>query len=145
MLTLEVNEPGKRNDGRLHFRDLTAEQVGRLSNGCGPKGFVKVPDFVFRRSCQHHDFKYWRGKSGSLIDKSRDRRQADLQFLFSMFRSIERRLDRDLWRDAYRTAHIYFSWCRRAGWLAYNWGPERGAADLDSPCRGTQRGGLGRT
>lgn len=63
----------------LHFADLTPEQRARICNGCGPKGnFVPVPDFLFTASCDHHDFRYWRG--GIELD----RLAADNEFLYAM-------------------------------------------------------------
>lgn len=46
----------------LKYKDLTAEQKKFICNGCGAKGgLVKPPSFIFKASCNHHDFKYWKG------------------------------------------------------------------------------------
>ena len=46
----------------LKYKDLTSEQKKFICNGCGSKGgIVKVPNFIFKASCNHHDFRYWLG------------------------------------------------------------------------------------
>jgi len=48
----------------LKFKDLTITQKAKICNGCGAKGgWIKVPNFIFLASCDHHDFKYWLGCS----------------------------------------------------------------------------------
>ena len=46
----------------LKYKDLTKEQKKHICNGCGGKGgWIKPPDFKFKASCNHHDFKFWKG------------------------------------------------------------------------------------
>lgn len=46
------------------FHLLTPEQLKYVTNGCGPKlGYLDllVPDFMYLRACQLHDWIYWSG------------------------------------------------------------------------------------
>lgn len=46
----------------LKYSDLNEEQKKYICNGCGGKGgMIKPPNFIFKASCNHHDFKFWRG------------------------------------------------------------------------------------
>jgi hypothetical protein len=55
----------------LKYRDLTQEQKEKICNGCGSKGgFIKPPNFIFKASCNHHDFNYWRGNTKELKKKA---------------------------------------------------------------------------
>jgi len=46
------------------YKDLTPEQKKHICNGCGGKGgVVKPPNFIFKASCNHHDFLFWIGFS----------------------------------------------------------------------------------
>ena len=57
------------------YSDLTPEQKDKICNGCGVKGlFIKVPDFLFKASCDHHDYLYYCGYSEA------DRKKADDSF-----------------------------------------------------------------
>ena len=56
------------------FKDLTPDEKQEICNGCGPKGGFKVPDFVFKESCDHHDYNYFLGY------KEKHRKKADSQF-----------------------------------------------------------------
>lgn len=48
----------------LTYSELTQEQRDKISNGCGGKGsWIPVPNFIFKASCNQHDFYYWRGCS----------------------------------------------------------------------------------
>ena len=59
----------------LKYSDLTKAQKEFICNGCGGKGaWIKVPNFIFKASCNHHDFYYWRGKDEA------DRKKADKAF-----------------------------------------------------------------
>jgi len=59
----------------LHYSDLTEVQKQSICNGCGVKGgLIKPPDFIFKASCNQHDFYYWRGYS------EEDRKKADKAF-----------------------------------------------------------------
>jgi len=60
---------------KLRYSQLTEEQKEYICNGCGSKGaFVKVPNFMFLASCNHHDFLYYTGAS------EEDRKLADKSF-----------------------------------------------------------------
>ena len=68
----------------LYYKDLTKEQKLNICNGCGSKGgFVKVPNFLFLASCNHHDFLYWIGGSET------DRKIADDKFYKYMKKDVK--------------------------------------------------------
>lgn len=53
------------------YKDLTQDQKEKICNGCGAKGgFIKPPNFIFKASCNHHDFNYWRGNTKDLKKKA---------------------------------------------------------------------------
>ena len=59
----------------LRYKDLTDTQKQAICNGCGGKGgFINPPEFLFHASCNHHDFRYWRGCTEA------DRKDADDSF-----------------------------------------------------------------
>jgi len=59
----------------LKYKQLNSSQKKSICNGCGGKGsFIKVPNFLFEASCNHHDFKYWLGCTEN------DRKKADNSF-----------------------------------------------------------------
>jgi hypothetical protein len=63
----------------LRFRDLEPEERALICNGCGGKGhWFNPPDWLFKASCDHHDFNYWLGHT------EEDRRRADWQFYVAM-------------------------------------------------------------
>ena len=46
----------------LRYSDLSEAQKEFITNGCGGKGgLLKPPNFIFKASCNPHDFYYWRG------------------------------------------------------------------------------------
>ena len=48
----------------LKYKNLSEEEKKHICNGCGGKGgWVKPPNFRFKASCNHHDFKFWKGCS----------------------------------------------------------------------------------
>lgn len=68
----------------LRYSDLTKEQKDKITNGCGSKGgLIKPPSFIFKASCNHHDFLYWLGGDES------DRIYADDTFYKYMKIDIE--------------------------------------------------------
>ena len=68
----------------LRYSDLTQTQKDAICNGCGAKsGWIPVPNFLFKASCNHHDFYYWRGGDES------DREEADDAFYKYMRVDIE--------------------------------------------------------
>jgi len=59
----------------LRYKDLTDTQKQATCNGCGGKGgFINPPEFLFHASCNHHDFRYWRGCTEA------DRKETDNSF-----------------------------------------------------------------
>lgn len=115
---------------RLKWGDLTALQIAEICNGCGRKGgFVPVPDFFFTASCNHHDFKYWRGCNGTWKEKRADRKRADIQFLAAMMEDVNR-LPFDQQAHFHDIAYTYYRAVRWFGWIAYNWGKEKTKEDL---------------
>jgi len=59
----------------LRYSDLTNEQKKFICNGCGGKGgWVKPPNFIFKASCNQHDFYYWRGYT------EEDKKRCDKKF-----------------------------------------------------------------
>ena len=48
----------------LKYKDLTLDQKKHICNGCGGKGgIINPPNFIFKASCNQHDFKFWKGCS----------------------------------------------------------------------------------
>lgn len=46
----------------LRYSNLLETQKKEICNGCGSKGgWIKPPNFIFKASCNQHDFYYWRG------------------------------------------------------------------------------------
>lgn len=118
-------------NNRLRWADLTEEDKATICNGCGPKGgFIKIPNFLFRASCDHHDFKYWRG--GDWFD----RLVADQKFLdamlmdarFQPFQAGRRPLHERLWFGLW--AWTYYTAVRVFGSSAFHHGKERTRGDL---------------
>lgn len=118
---------------RVRFRHLTEYQKQIICNGCGPKGlFIKVPNFLFRASCDHHDFNYWIG--GNRIQ----RKKADLQFYKEML------VDARKWYDNHKHekyakltyayykfwARCYYQAVRIGGVFCFHWGRQRNLYDL---------------
>lgn len=69
----------------LRWRHLTPEERKHISNGCGGKGsWVKPPNWLFRASCDIHDFNYWLGFT------EEHRAKADHQFYEMMLEDAAR-------------------------------------------------------
>ncbi len=67
----------------VKYRDLTAKEREFITNGCGSKGgIVKVPNFMFKASCNQHDFYYWRGCT------EKERLSADTKFYEKMLEDV---------------------------------------------------------
>lgn len=100
---------------KVRFRDLTEDQKKLICNGCGPKGgYFKPPNFIFKDSCNHHDFNYWLGYT------EKDRKKADLQFYQAMKRAIKLQP----WYKRfyyYIVAYIYYRSVRYFGKSAFNY------------------------
>ena len=59
----------------LKYNQLNKHQKAFITNGCGGKGgWINPPEFLFHASCNHHDFRYWRGCS------KKDRKKSDEEF-----------------------------------------------------------------
>ena len=118
----------------MRYSDLTPYQKQIICNGCGPKGlFIPVPQFIFFASCNHHDFKYWRGAGFGF--KRLARLKADQQFYSKMLDDIEgapflKQSKYYLW--AYR----YFKMVRAFGWMFFNWGNPKNQDDLNKIKKG---------
>ena len=114
----------------MKFKDLTKDQKAKICNGCGPKfmGALKAPEFVFGDSCEHHDFRYWKG--APFGKKRLERLRSDIQFLESMLQSVGES-DPELRPMLYRMAYRYFKMVRAFGWAAFWWGKPRTIARLD--------------
>lgn len=83
----------------LKYSDLTPQQKEEITNGCGSKGgWIKPPNFIFKASCNQHDFYYWRGC------KEADRKKADKSFYRYMKIDIKER-DYNLLKKVW-----YYSW-----------------------------------
>lgn len=95
----------------LRYSDLTQEQINSIANGCGGKGsLIPVPNFLFKASCNQHDFYYWRGGDES------DREAADDAFYKYMCIDIEdnaKGLVEKLWYHAW--ALLYYLAVRQFG------------------------------
>jgi len=99
----------------LRYKDLTPEQKKFICNGCGGKGgWIKPPNFLFRASCNHHDFLYYRGMTDE------DRQVADDSFYKWMKKDVAeaawyKRLHYGIWAYVYYKAVVisgkkYFSY-----------------------------------
>jgi len=108
----------------LKFRHLTQKELGFISNGCGSKGgWIKVPNFIFKASCDHHDINYWIGGTES------DRIKADWQFYEAMIEDA----NSYGWycRFWYRWwAWVYYQAVRRLGYKYFYYGTPRTREDL---------------
>lgn len=110
----------------LRYRDLSADERAAICNGCGAKGgWVPVPDFCFRASCDHHDFNYWLGCN------RKDRLKADRQFYAAM-RADAAALPWYRQPLAYTGATVYYLAVRACGWRAFHFADhERGREELE--------------
>jgi len=99
----------------LKHKGLTPEQKKYICNGCGSKGgWIKPPNFIFKASCNQHDFHYWRGC------KESDRKKADKSFYKYMKIDIKER-DYNFFKKAwyYTWAYSYYKAVRIFGKKAF--------------------------
>ena len=93
----------------LKYSSLNEDQKSKICNGCGAKGwFIKPPQFLFRASCNQHDFYYWRGCNEN------DRLKADKEF----YRYMKIDCEDYVWHKKayYRViAYVYFKAVRLFG------------------------------
>ncbi|MBU0992386.1 MAG: phospholipase [Proteobacteria bacterium] len=105
------------------FRQLTEEEKRHICNGCGAKGgWIKPPQFVFKESCDHHDYNYFLGY------KEIHRKKADRQFYAAMCRQVRERL----WyrRPAlYTAAYVYYRAVRLFGRKYFYYGDKEQELD----------------
>ena len=103
----------------IKYSQLTDKQKKAICNGCGGKGgWVKPPNFLFKASCNQHDFYYWRGGS------EEDRLKADDSFYEAMLVDVSC----SVW---YKTvAYIYYIAVRLCGSKYFNYGAMKTLKDL---------------
>jgi len=108
---------------KLHWSGLTQRQKRQLNGGCGPgKTMFLIPQFVFKASCEQHDFYYRRG--GDLFDKA----EADLMFFAYMMTDItDLKGKKGLFKRLGYTflAKTYFILVCIFGAFAFRWGKYR--------------------
>ena len=102
----------------LKYSDLTQEQKDFICNGCGGKGSrVPVPNFLFKASCNQHDFYYWRGCT------EEDRAFSDEEFYRFMKIDVEEQSDGlAQYLIAHMWAYIYYKAVGTSGkgYFSYN-------------------------
>jgi len=87
-------------EDKLSFRDLLDSDRAMICNGCGGKGsWIKPPDWLFKASCDHHDFEYWRGGTAA------DRVHADWGFYTAMIEDANRA---PWWRRPFAKTRAWF-------------------------------------
>lgn len=85
---------------KVSWNDLTLEEKINYGNGCGLSlRLLSVPDFMFKASCQQHDFNYERG--GSVYYKYK----ADVDFYAAMVDDCENTNNPTFWSIV---ATLYF-------------------------------------
>lgn len=111
--------------GKITWKLLKPWERGLISNGCGGKGsWIDPPDWLFRASCDWHDFEYWRGGTEA------DRAHADLGFYTAMLEDAE---STPWWYPKFLAktrAWIYYKAVRRFGKPFFHYGEQRGWEDL---------------
>lgn len=108
----------------LSYSELTDKQKSLVCNGCGGKGgLVKPPNFLFKASCNQHDFYYWRGGT------EEDRLKADKAFYEAMLVDVSNAE----WYNKVQykaIAYIYYKAVRRFGAKYFNLGKMKTIGDL---------------
>jgi len=109
----------------LKYKDLTEEQKKFITNGCGGKGgWIKPPNFIFKASCNHHDFLYWRGAT------EEDFKLANIKFYDKMEEDIKE-VKNFLKRTHYKIwAYAYFKSVSLFGRKYFNFKRIKTLADL---------------
>lgn len=111
----------------LKYSDLTQVQKASICNGCGGKGsWIPVPNFLFKASCNQHDFYYWRGCT------ERDREAADAALYKYMNIDVEESGKSSLVKVWYYSwAYVYYKFVRKFGSSYFYFsGTTRSAEDL---------------
>ena len=113
-----------KGNGMLRYRDLTDWQKKEIVNGCGGKGgWLRPPDFLFKASCNQHDFYYWRGGNSS------DKKTADKAF----YKFMKKDCDDAKWYNRvlhYKTAWTYYMAVKLFGKSYFGFGDMKTAEDL---------------
>lgn len=110
---------------KLSFKDLTPDEAALICNGCGGKGsWIDPPDWLFKASCDHHDFEYWRGGT------EEDRRAADWGFYRAMLDDVAQA---PWWRRPFARmrAWTYYKAVRSFARSYFHFGDPRGRAELE--------------
>lgn len=87
---------------------------------------MPVPNWLFKASCDHHDFNYWLGHT------EEDRRRADWQFYRAMIEDANRA---SWWRRPFARARAWVYYRAVRWWAAgfFYYGPhERTREDLEA-------------
>ncbi len=108
----------------LSFKDLTTKDRSLICNGCGGKGsWIDPPDWLFKASCDWHDFEYWRGGDES------DRKRADWGFYTAMVEDANRS---SWWRRPFARmrAWAYYRAVRSFAKSYFHLGEPRGKKEL---------------
>jgi len=108
----------------LKYSDLTEEQKSKICNGCGAKGgWFKAPNFLFKASCNQHDFYYWRG------GEENDRKYADDMF----YKYMKKDCAESKWYEKishYLIAYLYYKAVRFFGEKFFSYGKMKTKDDL---------------
>ena len=111
---------------KLTYTTLVEADKKVISNGCGGKGStVPVPDFLFKASCDQHDFYYWRG------GEEKDREAADEAF-YKYMKIDSAEQSKGFLQSAISLswAYVYYKAVRYFGKPYFNYGPMKTEADL---------------
>jgi hypothetical protein len=119
----------------LQFENLSPRNRHAICNGIGPRRWkfgslqfnFKLPDFIFKRAGEIHDFAYWTG--GSIFDKL----LYDWVFLRHMCHEIEKVQSYILKAFYFFWAYCYFFVVISAGHLYFHFGTPRSWKDLPFP------------
>lgn len=105
----------------MKYCELSDNQKKLICNGCGAKGgIVNPPDFIFKASCNHHDFLYWVGNT------EEERKYADKAFYKYMKIDISEK--KGVIKKAYYHiwAYAYYRAVRLFGKKYFNYGDKNG-------------------
>lgn len=108
----------------IHYSELNDNQKKAICNGCGGKGgWITPPQFIFKASCNQHDFYSWRG------GKEEDRAKADKEFYQAMLEDIK---SQPLIKKPYYHlwAFTYYKAVRIFGKKYFNYGAMKTIYDL---------------
>ena len=111
---------------KLQWSKLTDTQRKKMGGGCGPgKAMLFIPQFIFKASCEQHDFYYRRG--GTIFDKA----EADVMFFAFMLKDIADSPKHWTKKLLYvAAAKIYFILVSVFGYFAFTFGHYRTLREL---------------